>query len=117
MVTSIWIEMNVCVWNAYIHVIFLFGLHQKQRKFCQNFMHKFELLRIKTSLTMAYVTCRLDHQKNKKIFYWEKHHHYYIEQWELLDANVDENDDPHTNREYRRCQAWYQGAIRYRLRL
>ena len=45
---------------------------------------------------MAYVTCRLDHQKNRKIFYWEKHHHCYIEQWELLDANVDKNDDPHT---------------------
>jgi hypothetical protein len=42
---------------------------------------------------MAYVTCRLDRQKNRKIFYWEKHHHYYIEQWELLDANVDENDE------------------------
>ena len=43
----------------------------------------------------SYVTCRLDHQKNRKIFDWEKHHHYYIEQWELLD----ENDEPHTNRE------------------
>ena len=24
--------MNVCVWNAYIHVIFLFGLHQKTKE-------------------------------------------------------------------------------------
>ena len=66
---------------------------------------------------MAYVTCRMDHQKNRKIFYWEKHHHCYIEQWELLDVNVDENDEPHTNREYRRYHAWYQRATCCRLRL
>jgi len=96
--------MNVRVWNAYIRVIFLFGLHKK-RKLYRNFLHKFVLLHIKTSLMMAYMTCRLDRQKNRKIFDWEKHHHYYIEQWELLDANVDENDEPHTNHEYRRYQA------------
>ena len=32
MVTCIWIEMNVRVWNAYIRVIFLFGLHQKTKE-------------------------------------------------------------------------------------
>ena len=53
----------------------------------------------------SYVTCRLDHQKNRKIFYCEKHYKYYIEQWELLHDNVDENNEPHTNREYRRYQA------------
>ena len=56
---------------------------------------------------MAYVMCRLNRQKNRKIFNWEKHHHYYIEQWELLDANVAKNDEPHMNHEYRRYQAWY----------
>ena len=30
---------------------------------------------------------------------------------------MDENDEPHTNREYRRYQAWYQRATRCRLRL
>ena len=30
---------------------------------------------------------------------------------------MDENDEPHTNHEYRRYQAWYQGATHYRLRL
>ena len=30
-----------------------------------------------------------------------------------LDANMDENDEPHTNREYRRYQAWYQGATQW----
>ena len=66
---------------------------------------------------ISYVTCRLDRQKNRKIFDWEKHHHYYIEQWELLDANMDENDEPHTNREYRCYQAWYQGVTHCGLRL
>ena len=32
MVTCIWIEMNVRVWNAYIRVIFLFGLHKKTKE-------------------------------------------------------------------------------------
>jgi hypothetical protein len=76
MVTCISIEMNVCVWNAYIHVIFFVWFASKQMKLCQNFLHKFVLLCIKTSLTMAYVTCRLDRKKNRKIFDWEKHHHY-----------------------------------------
>ena len=61
--------------------------------------------------------CRLDRQKNRKIFDWEKHHQYYIEQWELLHDNVDENNEPHMNREFRRYQAWYQRATRCRLRL
>ena len=61
--------------------------------------------------------CRLDCQKNRKIFDWEKHHQYYIEQWEQMHDNVDENNEPHTNREFRRYQAWYQRATHYRLRL
>ena len=63
------------------------------------------------------MTCRLDHQENRKIFYWEKHHQYYIEQWELLHDNMDENNELHTNHEYRRYQAWYQCATRCRLRI
>jgi hypothetical protein len=43
--------------------------------------------------------------------------HYYIEQWELLDANVDENDEPDMNHENRRYQAWYQGMTHCRMRL
>ena len=61
--------------------------------------------------------CRLDCQKNRNIFYWEKHHQYYIEQWELLHDNVDENNEPHTNHEYRCYQAWYQRATHCRLRI
>ena len=58
----------------------------------------------------------LDRQKNRKIFDWENHHQYYIEQWELL-HDMDENNELHMNREYRRYQAWYQRATRCRLRL
>ena len=31
--------------------------------------------------------------------------------------NLDDNNEPHTNREFRRYQAWYQRATRCRLRL
>ena len=30
---------------------------------------------------------------------------------------MDDNNEPHTNREFRRYQAWYQRATRYRLRV
>jgi hypothetical protein len=30
---------------------------------------------------------------------------------------VDENDEPHTNREHRRYQAWYHGTTHCRMRL
>jgi hypothetical protein len=63
------------------------------------------------------VTCRFDGKRNRKIFYWDQHHHNYIEEWELFDANVDDNDELHTNSEYKRYQAWYHGVTRSRLRL
>ena len=31
--------------------------------------------------------------------------------------NLDDNNEPHTNREFRRYQAWYQRATRCRLRV
>ena len=61
--------------------------------------------------------CRLDRQKNRKIFNWKKHHQYYIEQWEEMHDNVDENNELHTNREFRWYQAWYQRATHCRLRI
>ena len=61
--------------------------------------------------------CRLDRQKNRKIFDREKHHQYYIEQWELLHDNMDENNELHMNHEYRRYQAWYQRVTCCKLRL
>jgi hypothetical protein len=45
------------------------------------------------------------------------HHATYIDQWEMFDENVDENDEPHTNKEYMQYQAWYQAVTRPRLRL
>jgi hypothetical protein len=63
------------------------------------------------------MTCRLDRKKNMKVFDWHVHHHHYIDQWELFKANVDDNEEPHMNSEYRQYQAWYQGVTRPRLRL
>jgi hypothetical protein len=52
-----------------------------------------------------YVFCRLDHKKKRKVFDWNRHHQDYIDEWEMFNENVDDNDEPHTNREYRRYQA------------
>ena len=62
------------------------------------------------------MACRLDRKKNRKIFYWEKHHQHYIDEWVLWHDNVDDNNLLHTDHEYRRYQAWYQGATCCRLR-
>jgi hypothetical protein len=61
--------------------------------------------------------CRLDRKKNRKIFDWAHHHRDYIEVWEMFDENVDDNNEAHTNIDYRRYQAWYQQATRPRLKL
>jgi hypothetical protein len=61
--------------------------------------------------------CRLDRKKNKKIFDWAHHHRDYIEMWELFDENVDDDNEAHTNIDYRRYQAWYHQATRPRLKL
>jgi hypothetical protein len=45
----------------------------------------------------------LDHQRKKKIFDWERHHQSFIEEWE----EMHDNNELHTNREFRRYQAWY----------
>jgi hypothetical protein len=47
------------------------------------------------------MTCRLDHKKNRKVFDWHVHHNNYIGQWEMFDENMDENDESHTNKEYK----------------
>ncbi|XP_066363695.1 serine/threonine-protein phosphatase 7 long form homolog [Miscanthus floridulus] len=60
---------------------------------------------------------KLDRQRNKKIFDWERHHQSYIEEWEEMHDNVDDNNEMHTNREFRWYQAWYRRATRCRLRL
>ena len=35
---------------------------------------------------------------NKKFFDWERHHQSFIEEWEEMHDNVDDNNEPHTNR-------------------
>jgi hypothetical protein len=35
----------------------------------------------------------------------------------MFDENVDDNDEPHMNKEYRRYQAWYHQVTHPRLRL
>uniref|UniRef100_K3XS37 SWIM-type domain-containing protein n=1 Tax=Setaria italica TaxID=4555 RepID=K3XS37_SETIT len=62
------------------------------------------------------VTCSVDRKKKRKVSEWAVFHQAYIDDWEDFDENVDENDEPHTNSEYRQYQTWYQGATRHRLR-
>ncbi|XP_066396328.1 protein MAIN-LIKE 1-like [Miscanthus floridulus] len=38
--------------------------------------------------------------RNKKIFDLERHHQSYIKEWEEMHDNVDDNNEPHTNRQY-----------------
>ena len=59
----------------------------------------------------------MDRQRNKKIFDWERHHQSYIEEWEEMHDNLEDNNEPHMNREFRPYQAWYQRSTRCRLRL
>lgn len=60
--------------------------------------------------------CRFDRRKQKKVTDFRTHHRDYIEDWEAMGENVDDNDEPHTNRDYRRYQLWYQGVTRCKLR-
>uniref|UniRef100_K3YE39 Aminotransferase-like plant mobile domain-containing protein n=1 Tax=Setaria italica TaxID=4555 RepID=K3YE39_SETIT len=57
----------------------------------------------------------VDRKKKRKISEWHTFHQAYIEEWEQVEDNMDENDEPHTNSEYRQYQSWYQGATRHRL--
>ncbi|XP_034583403.1 protein MAIN-LIKE 1 isoform X2 [Setaria viridis] len=58
----------------------------------------------------------VDRKKKWKVSEWAAFHQAYIDDWKNFDENVDENDEPHTNSEYRQYQTWYQGATRHRLR-
>ncbi|XP_072150856.1 serine/threonine-protein phosphatase 7 long form homolog [Setaria viridis] len=58
----------------------------------------------------------MDRKKKRKVSEWVAFHQAYIDDWENFNENVDENDEPHTNSEYRQYQTWYQGATCHRLR-
>ena len=60
--------------------------------------------------------CRFDRQKQKKIFDWERQHQKYVDEWDLMGENNDDNEEPHRNSDFRCYQAWYQQATRCRLR-
>ena len=60
--------------------------------------------------------CRFDRRKQKKITDFRQHHLIFINDWESGAENVYSNDELHNNSDYRRYQAWYQGATRCKLR-
>jgi hypothetical protein len=60
--------------------------------------------------------CRFDRRKQKKITDFRQHHLIFINEWESGAENVYSNDELHNNNDYRRYQAWYQGATRCKLR-
>jgi hypothetical protein len=97
----------------------MYGLLQQTKETLPKFLTLpyMHVIVTRCSLTLMYVFCRLDRKKNRKIFDWARHHQYYIDEWEMFDKNVDDNDEPHTNREYRQYQTWYLQATRPRLRL
>jgi hypothetical protein len=60
--------------------------------------------------------CRFDRRKQKKITDFRQHHLILVNDWESGAENVYSNDELHNNSDYRRYQAWYQGATRCKLR-
>ena len=63
-----------------------------------------------------WITFRFDRWKHKNINDFKRHHHAYIEDWQDIDENLDDNEDPPDNNDYRRYQAWYQGVTRTKVR-
>jgi hypothetical protein len=59
---------------------------------------------------------RFDHRKQKNITDFRKHHEAFILDREDMDDNNDNNKETDDNSDYRRYQAWYQGATRRKLR-
>jgi hypothetical protein len=55
-------------------------------------------------------------ENKKKITDFRKHHEAFILDWEDMDDNNNDNEEPHNNSDYRRYQAWYQSATRIKLR-
>jgi hypothetical protein len=65
---------------------------------------------------MIWLVYRFDWRKQKKITDFRQHHLAFIEEWDLATENVHDNNELHNNSDYRRYQAWYQGATRCKLR-
>lgn len=61
-------------------------------------------------LSLTYVlTYRIDRQKQKKTTDFETLHRTHIGKWNLSNENVWENDQPHTNYNFRSYLSWYLG--------
>jgi hypothetical protein len=60
--------------------------------------------------------CRVDRHRKKKVFDWVEEHKSYVAEWDLQGDNLYDNEEPHTNREFRQYQALYQQATRCRLK-
>ncbi|XP_021315899.1 uncharacterized protein LOC110435007 isoform X1 [Sorghum bicolor] len=60
---------------------------------------------------------KIDRQKQKKETDFESLHRHYIDQWENVHENIYENDEPHTNDNFRAYLTWYRGATRTKLKV
>jgi hypothetical protein len=45
-----------------------------------------------------------------------RHHHAFILDWEDMEENNNDNEEPHDNIDYRWYHAWYQGSTQTKLR-
>jgi hypothetical protein len=59
---------------------------------------------------------RFDRQKQKKITDFEAHHQVYIDEWDQMHDLLYQNDQPHTNYNFREYISWYVSATRCRLK-
>jgi len=62
-------------------------------------------------------TYRIDRRKQKKETDFETLHHDYIDHWENFHENLYENDQPHTNENFRAYLSWYRRATRTKLKV
>ena len=60
---------------------------------------------------------RIDRQKQKKTVEFQTLHRQYIEVWDQFHDNLYENEQPHTNYNFRAYLTWYLGVTRTRLKI
>lgn len=64
----------------------------------------------------VFVHYRIDRQQQKKTTDFETLHRDHIDRWNLLQENVNDNDQPHTNNNFRQYLSWYLGVTRTKLK-
>ncbi|XP_021311829.1 serine/threonine-protein phosphatase 7 long form homolog [Sorghum bicolor] len=60
---------------------------------------------------------KIDRQKQKKTVEFQTLHRQYIEVWDQFHDNLYENEQPHTNYNFRAYLTWYLGVTRTRLKI